>query len=720
MGVLLLGVSPARRFDDSYRDFCLLVAGQVGAAIQKAHDAEEKKAVSADPAMWERIVLKLPVLVSYVDQDFRYRFVNEMYTEWFGQARDEVVGRAVSDVLGEDAFAALYPHMTRALAGERVSFESEIPYQSGTRFIHATYLPDWDRDAVRGFIVLVEDISERKGAEQALRQSETRFRAFVTATSEIVYRMSPDWAALRHMEGQVFVADTSRPSENWLQTYIPPDEQDRVMAAIAESIQSKKVFELEHRVFKADGSLGWTFSRAVPVFGAHGEITEWFGTAHDTTKQKEAELRFARSQQKFAELIERAPFGIYVIDAAFRIVQMNLRSQNGPFQNVRPVIGRDFSEAVRILWPEAVAAEIVAHFRHTLATGATYKSSDFIHERGDVAAVEAYEWELHRIMLADGDFGVVCYYFDSTALRDAEMALRESEARYRALAEQVTDGIFIANKEGRYIDANKAAAAMLGYTLAELVTLDLTQVLEPGELEKLPQQFERLATGDFIQSDWRFRRKDGSVFVGDLIGRQFPDGRLQGVVRDVTQRRQAEDELRRANADLEQFAYSASHDLQEPIRNVGIYSAILNRNYAQCLDDSGREFLGFVMDGSKRMDALIKDLLAYTQCGKVEGVVTDTDATAALASARENLATTIAETKAAVTHGPLPAVRMPFVHLQQIFQNLVGNAIKYRRDGDRPGSSHIRRSHTDRLAVCCSGQRHRDTGRAPGQGVWHL
>jgi signal transduction histidine kinase/ActR/RegA family two-component response regulator len=136
--------------------------------------------------------------------------------------------------------------------------------------------------------------------------------------------------------------------------------------------------------------------------------------------QAEAQLR---------DVVEQAPFGIYIIDSQFRIAHMNARSQSGAFRNVRPVIGRDFAEAMRILWPEPVAAEIIARFRHTLATGDSYRSPEFVNPRADVDAVESYEWELHRVTLANGQHGVVCYYFDSTRLREAEHSLREADRR---------------------------------------------------------------------------------------------------------------------------------------------------------------------------------------------------------------------------------------------------------------------------------------------------
>ena len=146
----------------------------------------------------------------------------------------------------------------------------------------------------------------------------------------------------------------------------------------------------------------------------------------------------------------------------------------------------------------------------------------------------------------------------------------------------------------------------------------------------------------------------------------------------------ANDDLQRANADLEQFAYSASHDLQEPIRNVALYSEILGRRYGQALDDKGKEYLGFVRTGAIRMEALVKDLLAYTQAAGRDQNIEDVDSEHALARSLENLATTIRETQAAITHDPLPVLRIGEVQLQQLFQNLVGNAIKYSRDAEAP------------------------------------
>jgi signal transduction histidine kinase len=129
----------------------------------------------------------------------------------------------------------------------------------------------------------------RREAELAVRESEGRFRALVMASSDLVYRMNPDWTEMRFLEDRAFIPDPHEPQKSWMETYIPSGDQPQVLAAIREAIRTKSVFQLEHRVRRLDGTLGWTFSRAIPLLDDDGEIVEWFGAASDVTRRKEAE-----------------------------------------------------------------------------------------------------------------------------------------------------------------------------------------------------------------------------------------------------------------------------------------------------------------------------------------------------------------------------------------------------------------------------------------------
>lgn len=181
------------------------------------------------------------------------------------------------------------------------------------------FLPTVVRRAIERLInerKLVETEEARQQAEQSSHESEQRFRALVTATSEVVYRMSADWTRMLHLRGQEFIADTEEPSQGWLDKYIFPEDQARVMAVIREAIRARGVFELEHRVRRVDGSAGWTLSRAVPILDATGKISEWFGMASDITARKRAEEALR------ASLAELERFNQLMVGRELRMVEL--------------------------------------------------------------------------------------------------------------------------------------------------------------------------------------------------------------------------------------------------------------------------------------------------------------------------------------------------------------------------------------------------------------
>jgi signal transduction histidine kinase/DNA-binding response OmpR family regulator len=174
----------------------------------------------------------------------------------------------------------------------------------------------------------------RGEATKALQESEERFRAFVTASSDVIYRMSPDWKEMRRLEGKDFIADTDSPSERWLSKYIYAEDQSAVTAAIRDAIKNKSAFDLEHQIIRVDGSLGWTHSRAIPILGADGEISEWFGTARDVTERKRAE---ETQTLLMNELNHRVKNMLTTVDA---IAQQTLRRAADPASFAESFSGR--------------------------------------------------------------------------------------------------------------------------------------------------------------------------------------------------------------------------------------------------------------------------------------------------------------------------------------------------------------------------------------------
>lgn len=163
--------------------------------------------------------------------------------------------------------------------------------------------------------------NETDPAAAALRDSEARFHAFVSACTEVVYRMSADWSVLRELDGRGFLASTQSQQRNWVEDYVFPADRARVRAAIDEAINTRAMFQLEHRVWQADGGVGWTLSRAVPLLDDHGEVIEWFGAASNITEKYRTRDALAsvtdeleRQKHFYESLISATPDLVYAFD----------------------------------------------------------------------------------------------------------------------------------------------------------------------------------------------------------------------------------------------------------------------------------------------------------------------------------------------------------------------------------------------------------------------
>ncbi|MBI5559235.1 MAG: GAF domain-containing protein [Deltaproteobacteria bacterium] len=277
----------------------------------------------------------------------------------------------------------------------------------------------------------------------------------------------------------------------------------------------------------------------------------------------------------------------------------------------------------------------------------------------------------------------------------AETQLHESEKRFRAIFNESPDGIVLLDMEtGKTVEFNEMAHLQLGYSreeFAEITVSDYEVGEKPEEIQAHIEMVKRQGRDDF---ETEHRTKDGALRNVLVSAQSLALGERQylyAIFRDITELRQAQEGLKkyavsleRSNKELQHFAYVASHDLQEPLRKIGSFSELLARRYQGKLDGKADTYISYIVDGAQRMQVLINDLLAFSRVTTKDGDIAEIDCNALLERVRQDLEFAMVESGARLSVAELPTVMADEVQLGQVFQNLIGNAIKYRAPGQPP------------------------------------
>jgi PAS domain S-box-containing protein len=275
----------------------------------------------------------------------------------------------------------------------------------------------------------------------------------------------------------------------------------------------------------------------------------------------------------------------------------------------------------------------------------------------------------------------------------------EEERGYLAAVVRSSEDAIVAKTLAGTITAwNPGAEKLYGYSAAEAVGQPMRMLVPSEQAGEEMDILARVGRGESVAHFDTVRLRKGGERV-DVSVSISPIKDTRGIIiggsniaRDISQRKRAEEklaaqaeelarqaqELERSNADLEQFAYVASHDLQEPLRMVTAYTQLLSERYSEKLDESAQKFIGYAQDGALRMQVLIQDLLAFSRVGRKEDAFTNVDCNGVMAEVKQSLTSAIEESGAVINCGELPTVSADRTQMAQLFQNLIGNAIKFR------------------------------------------
>ena len=411
-----------------------------------------------------------------------------------------------------------------------------------------------------------------------------------------------------------------------------------------------------------------------------GRITGCMNVLMDISERKMAQ---SLSEAEFRTIFETTPECVKTIAADGKLIQMNPSglAMLGA-SSAAAVIGKSVYDLVA-----SEDRERFREFNEKICLGQRGTLEfDMLRLGGERRRMETHAAPLPQ---PDGSTAQLAVTRDVSDRRVAERAA----LLLSAIVDSSEDAIISKDLTGIITSWNKSAERMFGYTAEEAIGHPVAQLLIPSDRQdEEPDILARLRRGERMEHFETIRkRKDGTLIEISLTISPVKDahGTIIGaskIARDISEQvryqkelRQSNESLSRSNADLEQFAYSASHDLQEPLRMVSAYTEMLRRKFGDQLGSPGDEYIGFVLEGANRMEKLLRDLRTYAYASTADdGPAPVVNPENALQRSITNLRSVIEESGAEITFDPLPAVRLHEFQLDQLFQNLIGNAVHYR------------------------------------------
>jgi PAS domain S-box-containing protein len=548
------------------------------------------------------------------------------------------------------------------------------------------------------------DLSERLRQQEALRQSEAQLRQLADALPQLVWITRPDgyhdyFNRRWHDYTGTTLEDTK--GDLWA-TLLHPDDYQRSVARWQQSLDSGEPYQIEYRFRRAaDGAYRWFLGLALPVRDGQGKIVRWFGTCTDIHDLKEAQEALSASEERYRTLFERMAEGFILgealLDEAGQPMDIRFLEANRAFEQQaglgREALGRPLTEVL----PHLEQFWIDTYCRVALS-GQEVRFENYNRDTNRI-------YEVFSFSPAPGRFAAL--FRDVTERKEAETRVRESAAGLREAQRIAHIGSWTWDMR---TDEGTASDEMLRIYGFDPATQSIPRFTDQRGLWYPPEEWDRLSalaqraiqTGESYDVELQALRKGQRIWLlaraeavrdaeGDIVG-------LRGTVQDITERKRAEEELRRlteeleqrveartaelsaANRELEAFAYTVSHDLRAPLRHIGSFTELLARDVGPQLDQEGQRYVRIIADASRRMGALIDDLLEFSRLGRATLSKRGVDLRHMVEEVCAELEPETAGRRIDWRIGALPTVTGDPVLLHTVLVNLLGNALKYSRE----------------------------------------
>jgi two-component system CheB/CheR fusion protein len=570
---------------------------------------------------------------------------NDAYAPMLGERHPDALGMPFREAW-PDIWKDIEPLVERVFAGETVRFEDMPLLMTRHGYAEQTwwnfsYSPVRDEsDAIAGLLNVTVDVTAKHRTEQAererdeasarLRQNEARFRALVTAGANSVYRMSPDWRLMYQLDSRTLI-NTTAPIDDWAEKYILDEDLPEVRSAIAEAMRTRSLFELEHRVHLSDGSVGWVLSRAVPLFGPDGEITEWFGVVRDVSDRKavqaalrESEALLTGQKDAFEAAVDGRPLvealgilrdtavkhageggqcGFYLANhetkQLWHVVGMSDEfrecGDGVPIGADQPGCGLAVHTGEPVVTPDALTSERWQpwrwlaekfHFRGVWsfplkATGGHVVGSFAMYFK-EVRDAKPRDYAFASV-IAEAAAIIISRHQHAQERERAEASLRDSKEQLQLALVAARMGTWQWEVSSDHHRRDSNLNRLLGLEAADTVrpVEEFFNHIHPDDRARVRAAFDAsVRHGHNMQVDFRVILPDGEVRwlsdKGDVFG-SGADRYLAGACVDITERKKLEDELREADRRKDEFLAMLGHELRNPLAPLSNASTILRR-----------------------------------------------------------------------------------------------------------------------------------------------
>ncbi|MBF0230846.1 MAG: PAS domain S-box protein [Desulfamplus sp.] len=631
--------------------------------------------LSAERIKTINLLDKIPAFVYLLKADYSIAFANQRFKTAFG---DDLTLPCYRLIQNRDAPCDPCPNL-RVL---KTFSPYEREWEHKGRTYHIFDYPFYDSNGNWLVLEMGIDITDRKITENKLRESEAQYKRLVEESPDILYRFS-------EADGGFYVSDKVEailgyPAEYlmkhsfiWHNSIHPEDK--KVVDSAIEQFRRGDNFKIEYRIKDAKGRWHWLYDRSIGRY-FQGEAIVIEGLAMDITDRREAEEWFRTFFSLISDIFCIADKNGYfrmINPAALKILgysEVELLSK--PFlEFVHP---DDHEKTLKIVDEQLSKGEILSNFRNR------YICKD--------GSVKWLEWTAYPVIEQEIIFAVAR---DCTKRIEMESAVKDSEILLRNIFNTLEEAVMVISPERVITSANKAAQEIFGYSEEELLGqpteilhVDHDHFIEFGR--KTKKAFEKGSVAEF---EFRAKRKSNEIFPTEHTVSLLKDSEksigLVSVVRDISERKKAEktlqntlQELKRSNTELEQFAYIASHDLQEPLRAIAGFLQLLQSRYSDSLDERGNHYIERTVNAAYRMQNLVNDILTLSRVNTKGSPFVITDLNLILKSALQDLEQAILKAHAKISCQKMPNALIDGSQIQSLLQNLIQNAIKYAGEKD--------------------------------------